>query len=297
MHCLVTGALGQLGRDLTATCPPGLEAMFLGADDLDVADEDEVTAALIRLAPRVVINAAAYTAVDRAESEPERAHAVNAQGPANLARIARILGIRVIHISTDYVFDGRGCRPYRPGDATGPLGVYGASKLAGEQRLLEALGPQQALVIRTAWLHGATGANFPKTILRLLGERDRLRVVADQVGSPTWTRPLAQALWAAVARPQVGGIHHWTDAGAASWYDLAVAVAEEGRALGLVTREVPIDPIPASAYPLPAARPHYSLLDCDATRVALEQPVRHWREGLRGMLSELRGRLPEPPAD
>ena len=182
-----------------------------------------------------MINTAAYTAVDAAERDSERAEAVNATGAAHVAEAAQRVGARVLHISTDFVFDGGRGYPYGPQDRAEPLGVYGRTKLAGEREVLRICG-EHALVVRTAWLYASHGRNFPLTMLRLMRERDHLGVVADQVGTPTWARALAEALWVGAARQGLSGVHHWTEAGVASWYDFAVAIQEEALAQGLLDR-------------------------------------------------------------
>lgn len=280
---VLTGAGGQLGRELVERAPAA-ELVALGRDALDIGDAGAVTERLAALAPEVVINAAAYTAVDRAESEPELARRGNAEGPGNLARACATLGIRLLHVSTDFVFDGRASEPYRPGDATAPLGEYGRSKLAGELAVREVL--PQAVILRTGWVYSRFGGNFVKTMLRLMAERDSLNVVCDQVGTPTWTGGLAEALWNFAARPDLSGTYHWSDAGVCSWYDFAVAICEEGRAHGLLPRPVAVHPIPASDYPTPARRPAFSVLDKSATWRDLGREGVHWREQLRHMLTE-----------
>jgi dTDP-4-dehydrorhamnose reductase len=270
-----------------ATQPPDTSVVALGHAAMDIADADAVARGVSQHQPDVLINAAAYTAVDKAESNPELAYKVNAEGAGVLAEAARRCGARFMHISTDFVFDGSQSHPYAPGDVTHPLGVYAASKLKGEQRVREILG-EQALILRTAWVYAATGGNFVRTILRLAGEHDKLTVVADQVGSPTWARSIADALWEAVRRPRFTGIHHWTDAGVASWYDFAVAVVEEALALGLLKEAVEVQSIPTSAYPTPARRPAYSVLDRSTAEQALGLRAAHWRANLRKMLLELR---------
>ena len=240
---------------------------------------------LADLRPSVVINAAAYTAVDRAESEQAAAFAVNADGPGHLARACAGLGARLIHVSTDFVFSGNACHPYQPADPTGPVSVYGESKLAGEQQVREALG-EQSVIVRTAWVYSRVGHNFVKTMLRLMAERDSLSVVADQVGTPTWARGLAEALWRIVDKPEIAGTLHWTDAGVASWYDFAVAIAEEAHAQGLLARPVAVKPIATADYPTPAARPAWSVLDKTASWQQLGCDGMHWREALRAMLAD-----------
>ncbi|MFV8818967.1 dTDP-4-dehydrorhamnose reductase [Haliea sp. E17] len=282
---LITGAGGQLGQELARSIPAGMRGIALGRAELDIADAEQVHYTLAALAPAVVINAAAYTAVDRAESEVVAAMAVNAAGPAALAAGCAQVNARLIHISTDFVFDGAAATPYAPNARPAPLGVYGRSKLAGEQRLRGIL--PEALVLRTGWVYSARGANFVKTMLRLMAERDTLTVVADQVGTPTWAAGLAGAIWAAVDRPAVSGTYHWSDAGVCSWYDFAVAIAEEALALGLLQGMPAIRPIPGSAYPTPARRPAFSVLDKTSSWRDLELEPVHWRQNLRRMLAEL----------
>ncbi|HEX6966468.1 MAG TPA: dTDP-4-dehydrorhamnose reductase [Gemmatimonadaceae bacterium] len=286
MRALITGADGQLGRELARCVPPGVEVRAVDVGELDITDAAAVRSACSAFAPTVVINAAAYTAVDRAESEPERAFAVNETGAGNVARAAVEQGARIVHVSTDYVFDGTAYRPYRPTDATNPLGAYGRSKLAGEEAVASA-ARERAVIVRTAWLYSAYGANFVRTMLRLLPERDVVRVVADQVGTPTWAANLARFLWTVAARPDVHGIMHWTDAGVASWYDFAVAIGEEALALGLIERAAPVISVRTEDYPTPAKRPSYGVLDKTASWSLLGEPACHWRSALRSMLREM----------
>lgn len=284
---LVTGgAGGQLGRELERHVPGDVQLWNLSRQRLDVTDPDAVNAAVTRFRPDWIINAAAYTAVDRAEQDPSRAHAVNGEGVGHLARAAAAGGARLLQVSTDFVFDGRRGSPYQPGDAPNPLNVYGASKLAGERQALETLG-QKAVIMRTAWVYASHGNNFVRTMLRLMNERDNLRVVADQVGSPTWAGGLARAVWLSVER-ELGGIHHWTDAGVASWYDFAVAIQEEALARGLLRRAATLHPVSSAEFPGPARRPSYSVLDKGPTWRALDCQADHWRVALRKMLGEFR---------
>ena len=285
MRVLVAGAGGQLGFELKRTRPLGVELLALSSGELDLTEAGAVRRRVAEERPGLIINAAAYTAVDRAEAERERAFAVNGQGAANLAVAAREADARLIHLSTDFVFDGEKSSPYLPDDAPNPLGVYGASKLAGEERVREILGPATAIV-RTAWVYSVHGHNFVKTMLRLLGEREAVSVIADQVGTPTWARHLAQALWR-MAERELTGVHHFTDAGVASWYDFAVAIQEESLALGLLGREALIRPIATGQYPLPARRPPYSVLDKTGLWQAIDWEPSHWRAALRAMLKEL----------
>ncbi len=283
---LITGAAGQLGYELQRLVPAGVVLVAVDRSQLDLADPATIDACIAVHRPSVIINAAAYTAVDRAESEPGLARAVNAHGPAALARAAAKHDARVIQISTDFVFGGTSARPWRPYDAVAPQSVYGQTKHEGERAVLDALGTG-ALVIRTAWLYSAHGGNFARTMLRLVQERDAVRVVSDQVGTPTWARSLAHVVWAAVCTPETSGILHWTDAGVASWYDFAVAIQEEALGLGLLDRAVPVHAITSAEYPVPARRPPFSVLDTTATTQALGLVPTHWRVNLRRMLGEL----------
>ena len=287
MRVLVTGAGGQVASALERLKPAAAELTSLAHADLDISDRAAVQRTVAHFRPEVLINAAAYTAVDKAEGEPERAERVNGDAPGFLAEAATTAGARFLHISTDFVFDGQSTAPYRPDAPTAPLGVYGSSKLRGERRALEGSGGR-ALVLRTAWVYAAAGQNFVRTMLRLMGERGTVRVVNDQQGSPTWASSVAQALWAATAVPEFQGIHHWTDAGIASWYDFALAIAAEGREAGLLKMPVEVFPIATAEYPTPARRPAYSVLDCSSTLTALKIRPAPWRDSLKKMLTELK---------
>lgn len=287
MKVLVTGSNGQLGYELARTCPASVTLLQADVAELDIADSAVVSHYIATQAPDVVINAAAYTQVDKAEQESELACKINAVGPENLARaLADQPRRRLLQVSTDYVFAGNAHRPYSIDAPVAPLGVYGASKLAGETAVTELL-PDRSVIIRTAWLYSARGANFVKTMLKLMAEREQLTVIADQIGSPTWGNGLARALWDVVANPAIRGVHHWTDAGVASWYDFAVAIQEEGQRLGLLSKAIPIRPIRTEDYPTPARRPNYSVLDKSALWAALGYNAPHWREALRSMMAEL----------
>ena len=283
---LITGAGGQLGIELQAAAPAGWRVIACGSAELDVTRTEAVDAALERERPAVVFHTAAYTAVDAAEEDPAAAEAVNAGGAAHVARAARRVAARLIHVSTDFVFDGAQGRPYTTGDRPNPLGAYGRSKLGGEREVLR-ITEGRALVLRTAGVYSSRGRNFVLTMLRLMQERDELGVVSDQIGTPTWARPLAGALWAAAGRAELRGIHHWTDAGVASWYDFAMAIQDEALRLGLLSRAIPIRPLRSEEYPARARRPSYSVLDTSATRSALGLTAAHWRVNLRTMLRGL----------
>ncbi len=283
MKALLTGANGQLGRALQATAPEGVRLVVLGSTELDIGDEAAVMAVVEAEKPELILNAAAYTAVDKAESDEEAALHVNSKGVANLALAARETGARLVHVSTDFVFDGASSTPYRPDSPTAPLGSYGRTKLAGER----AAAIADALIVRTAWVYGAAGHNFVRTMLRLMAERDEVRVVADQIGTPTFATGLAEAIWALDAAGAKGIFHH-ADSGVASWYDFAVAIQEEALELGLLGRAVPVIPIATRDFPTPARRPAYSVLDKSATIDILGAPAPHWRVNLRRMLRELK---------
>ena len=282
MKALITGANGQLGRALQETAPANVEIIAAGSAELDIGDANAVTAFVSQHEPNLILNAAAYTAVDKAESEEELALRVNRDGPANLSAAASKNNARFVHVSTDFVFDGISGIPYPVDAPTAPAGTYGRSKLAGEQ----AVNPD-TLIVRTAWVYASTGHNFVRTMLRLMAERDEVRVVADQIGTPTFAPSLAGALWALSAKGATG-MHHYTDSGAASWYDFAVAIQEEAVALGLLERAVPVLPIATSDFPTPATRPHYSVLDKSQTFALLGAPAPHWRVNLRQMLQDVK---------
>ncbi len=287
MRVLITGASGQVGSALLRSLPPGIEVHAPTRGELDVGDARAVHAAVSAIEPGLIINAAAYTAVDQAESEPFVADAINAQAPQYLAEAAHTLeDCRLIQLSTDYVFDGRGSAPYRPGDATHPLSVYGRTKLAGEQAVLGVLG-NRAVVLRTAWVYAAQGRNFLLTMLRLMRERGAVRVVADQRGSPTAAFSIARALWRLGQLPHLHGVLHWTDAGVASWYEFARAIAEDALAAGLLSQPVEVAPVAAADYPTAAHRPANSVLDTAASTAQLNLKPEPWRQNLRATLADL----------
>lgn len=296
MKILVTGKNGQLGSELQKTCPSNVELICFGSKELDISNAEQVNELLITHSPDIVINAAAYTAVDKAETDSDQAYAVNKLGAANLANACKNIDAKLIHISTDFVFDGTSTMPYTASDATNPLGVYGASKLAGEQAINEILG-SQATIVRTAWVYSVFGNNFVKTMLRLMAEKEQLGIVGDQVGTPTWAAGLANMLWALVAKASseqvlntenTATILNWTDAGVASWYDFAVAIQELAIEQGLLAKSIPISAIPAASYPTPAKRPAFSVLNkAQAEEISGVKTV-HWRTQLKAMLTELK---------
>ena len=304
MKVLITGAAGQLGQALQRAVPVGLAGQSVelilcsrrggeGALALDLADAAACGALVQQIKPDWLINAGAYTAVDRAEAEPDLARAVNASAPLVFAQALQRTGGRMLQLSTDFVFSGRQGRPYEPGVDPEPLGVYGATKAEGELAVLERLnGAGRAVVLRTGWVYGPVGRNFLLTMLRLLAQRDSLGVVADQVGCPTATAGLAEACWQVLARAALGpndvpAVLHWSDAGVASWYDFAMAIRELALPQGLLMRAATVRPLTTAEYPTPARRPSYSLLDCSASRAQLGLEPRHWREALVAVMGEL----------
>ncbi len=285
MKVLIIGSNGQLGWELQRTCPDGYDYTAMDYPEMDITQKESVKALLDQQQPDWIINCAAYTHVDRAETEAEAAHAINATGVEYLAQGAKEVCARMIHISTDFVFNGNSCRPYRPTDKPDPLSVYGTTKLAGEQAVTNIL-KEDALIIRTAWLYSSHGNNFVCTMIRLMQEKEFLNVVDDQIGTPCWAKGLANAVWAAVDK-NLKGIFHWTDAGVASWYDFSVAIQEESVLAGLLERSIPILPISSEHYPAPARRPPLSLLDKSSFSAATGLIPSHWRHQLRRMIQEL----------
>lgn len=301
---LLIGQDGQVGQELQKTLAPLGEVIGVGRQQLDLAQPELIQQVIAEAAPNLIVNAAAYTAVDKAESEPDLAYAINAIAPKQMAESAQRLGVPLIHISTDYVFDGSQSTPYTETDATNPLGIYGKSKLAGEaeiQQLYERHPDLQFIILRTAWVYGARGkGNFVKTMLRLGAEREELRVVADQVGTPTWAAEIARAITAlskqfltpptdttSTTSANLSGIYHFTNSGITSWYDFAVAIFEEAKSLGVPLKLQRVIPITTAEYPTPTQRPAYSALANQKIQTILQSPAPQWRQGLRQMLSEL----------
>jgi dTDP-4-dehydrorhamnose reductase len=280
MKVLITGAAGQLGGALQRCAPDEAVITAIDVADCDLTDAAALRAVLASAAPDLILNAAAYTAVDKAESDEATAQAINADAVAIMAEAMEASGGKLVHVSTDFVFDGTSPRAYLPDDARAPISAYGRTKAAGEDHVRPG-----DILVRTAWVYEAGGANFVRTMIRLMKEREELGVVSDQIGAPTWATGLARTLWGLVAKGASGTFHH-SDAGVASWYDFAVAIAEEAHAAGLLPRIPAIRPITAADYPTPARRPAFSLLDCRATRAALGDTPVHWREHLRLMLKE-----------
>jgi dTDP-4-dehydrorhamnose reductase len=286
---LITGAKGQVGWELTRQAPlAGFDLLALDADGLDITDAQAIQRVLAESAIDGVINAAAYTAVDRAEQQSEQAYAVNRDGPAYLAAACTERGIPLLHLSTDYVFAGDQTRPYREDDPVSPLGVYGQSKWAGEQAVRQTLS--QHVILRTSWVFGVHGHNFVKTMLRLAQEREHLRVVADQHGSPTFAGDIAAALLHIIAHPAwaaglAWGTYHFTGSPPTTWHDLATAAIEQARRW----RRLPVQaitPITTADYPTPAARPLYSVLDTQRFAQVFGYPSPSWQPGLAQLVKQ-----------
>jgi dTDP-4-dehydrorhamnose reductase len=283
---LVFGCGGQVGSAVVAAAPAQHRVVARTRAELDIGDERAVKRVLSETGADWVVNAAAYTAVDLAEDQPAQATAVNDTAVGVLASAASAAGCRLLHLSTDFVFDGKSNRAYVPADQANPLSVYGVSKLGGERQVLNGAG--SGIVLRTAWVYAAAGRNFVLTMLRLMREKEQLNVVCDQIGTPTWATGIATAIWGLIEAGAPGGVYHWTDLGVASWYDFAVAIQDEALARGLLSRAVPITPISSAAYPTRARRPAFSVLDSGSTRALIKVPARHWRNNLRTMLDDIR---------
>ena len=287
MKVLIIGRQGQVSRELQHRLGTLGELIVLGRDQLDMAQPDQIRRHVRCIQPDLIINAAAYTAVDLAESEPQTAFAINAVAPGILAEEALTLDIPLIHYSTDYVFDGMKTTPYNEDDRPNPLGVYGKSKLAGEQAIIEMQGKH--LILRTSWVYSTQGRNFLLTMQRLLQEQAELRVVADQVGAPTWAGTVAHSTRAVIERwqshaPATWGVYHLTAQGSTSWFGFAQAIGEALRQQGKTCAT--LLPISSSEYPLPAARPLNSCLDCSRLRREWGVSQPEWQTALRECLAQ-----------
>lgn len=281
---VVVGKSGQLACELKKL---HRDFIFLGRDDINLFDQEALNNTLSNLSPTAIINAAAYTAVDKAETESESAYALNAEAVKLLASYCKENHCHLVHISTDYVFQGDKGSPYLESDSLSPLGVYGVSKAQGEKYLQEILG-SDGCILRTSWVYSSFGNNFVKTMLKLMASKEQLSIVGDQIGSPTWARSLAEATVFA-AQNEVKGVFHWTDLGVASWYDFAIAIQELAVEKGLLTDSIPLYPINTEQYPTPAKRPHYSVLDKSNTiDIFTGIDNKHWRCQLSAMLDELK---------
>lgn len=298
MKILLFGKSGQVGWELQRSLAPLGQLVALGSESREMCgnlrDPDGIARTVRDVAPDVIVNAAAHTAVDKAESEPGLAEALNARAPGVLADEALRCGALLVHYSTDYVFDGGGSLPWQESDATGPLGVYGRTKLEGEQAIQRS--GCRHLIFRTSWVYAARGKNFAKTMLKLAGERDRLTVIADQFGAPTGAELLADVT-ALVLRdgcgtPSVDGIYHLAAGGETTWHGFATFVCEFARRAGVALRAAAIDPVPTTAFPTPAKRPLNSRLNTSKLRGTFGLSLPDWQGGVGRMLAEI---LPEKP--
>lgn len=298
---LLLGKDGQLGHELYNDLSGLGELMAAGRDTVDLAAPEQIRHAIRNFKPHVIVNSAAYTAVDKAESEPDRANAINGIAPTVMAEEAQRLKATLIHVSTDYVFDGAKNTPYLETDHPNPMGVYGQTKLKGEQGVQASC--DRHFILRTAWVYGVGGkGNFVKTMLRIGAERQELRVVVDQVGTPTWTGDLSQAiaqltrkvLRDPIAVDSLSGVYHYTNSGAISWYDFAEAIFDEAAAIGFPRAVERIVPITTAEYPTAAARPAYSVLSTRKIQSVLGDLPPYWRKGLRQMLKSLYAKTLQP---
>jgi dTDP-4-dehydrorhamnose reductase len=297
---LLIGKDGQVGQELQKTLSVLGSLVSVGRDQLDLTQPDAIRQVIQATQPTLIVNAAAYTAVDKAETEIDLAKTINTEAPTVMAEIAQRMGSALIHISTDYVFDGAKNTPYLESEPTHPLGIYGASKLAGEQgiqQITEQFPAWQYGILRTAWVYGTQGkGNFVKTMLRLGAEREEVRVVYDQTGTPTWSADIARAIAKLSSHflnpnesesESLRGVYHFTNSGVTSWYDFAVEIFATAKSLGFPLQIQRVIPITTAEYPTAAQRPAYSVLSCRKISALLDQPICHWRQALQQMLTEL----------
>ncbi len=285
---LLLGSTGQVGQELLKTLSTLGEVITLTRQELDLTNSDQIAETIASWQPKIIINASAYTAVDKAESESELAMAINTVAPKIMAQAAQVLSATLVHISTDYVFNGKNHTPYIEEDEPDPIGVYGKSKLLGELGVKE--NCDRHIILRTAWVYGARGhGNFVKTMLRLGAEKEELRIVSDQIGNPTWSYDIANAIANLLNFPEnqiPWGTYHFTNSGVASWYDFAVAIFEEGHKLNFPLKIKTVLPITTEEYPTPAQRPAFSVLSKAKFRKTLGVYPPYWRDSLKKMLEE-----------
>lgn len=289
MKIVVIGKSGQLASELHALSNDQVEIICLGRNEINIVNKNAIEEALTRFRPDAVINAAAYTAVDLAEKESEQANQINGYAVGYLAQVCKSLAIHLVHLSTDFVFDGSNSTPYLTTDKHAPVNKYGASKAIGEKLLIE-LMPENSCIIRTAWVYSTHGNNFVKTMLNLMESKPELGIISDQIGTPTYAKTLAQAcIYAAVNKHS--GIYHWTDQGVASWYDFAVAIQELALEKKLLGKKIPIKAITTADYPTPAKRPSFSVLNKSQNAETFpSELIVHWRQQLNCMLNDFKNR-------
>lgn len=282
MKVLIIGKSGQLASELIDTKPNRIEVLALGRENIEIESINSISEQIAKFNPSVVVNASAYTAVDKAETDSDAAYAINFSAVENIAKVCKSNNIRLIHVSTDFVFDGKKNSAYKTSDKTHPISVYGASKLAGEKAIFEN-HPEDSAIVRTSWLYSGYGNNFVKTMLRLMAAKDSLNVVADQVGCPTYAKELACFIWKLTSQEVIKPLYNWSDLGVASWYDFAVAIQDIAIECDILNKKIPIKAISSQEYPTPAKRPQFSLLD--STESYQIYPANHWREQLKIMMS------------
>ena len=287
MKIIVIGSNGQLASELRELSNTNVEIICLGRNDLNIYDDDDLFNCLAHYEAQAVINAAAYTAVDLAEENQESAMALNYHAVSSLAKVCRRLNLFLLHVSTDFVFDGKKSTPYFVDDDRNPLSIYGKSKVDGEDALTEML-PDSSCIIRTSWVYSVYGNNFVKTMLKLMSVKQNLSIVSDQIGSPTSAYFLANACVFAVVN-KIIGIHHWTGLGVASWYDFAVSIQELAFEQGILDKKIELNPISTKEYPTSAARPSYSVLDKSSLYTDFKDLKKlHWRSELKLMIEKLK---------
>lgn len=284
MKVVIIGKSGQLATELVVELPKDIEYLSWGRNDVDITSYTELSAKVQQFKPDVIINAAAYTAVDKAESDIEAAYAINATAVENMAKVAKENSCRFLHASTDFVFDGESNLAYDVDSSTNPTSIYGASKLAGELAIKRTY-PENSAIVRTSWVYSAFGNNFVKTMLRLMKEKEQLGVVSDQIGCPTNAKSLAQFMWLLASHDDLKLVYHWSDSGVASWFDFAVAIQTLGLTQGLLDEKIPISAIKSSDYPTPAKRPKFSLLNSSDSNLIMAQM--HWREQLADCILQI----------
>jgi dTDP-4-dehydrorhamnose reductase len=282
MKVLIIGKSGQLASELIDTKPAGFEVLALGREDIEILTIDSISEQVTKFNPEIVLNASAYTAVDKAETDSDAAYAINFSAVENIAKVCKSNNIRLIHVSTDFVFDGQKNTAYSTSDKTNPISVYGDSKLAGEKAIRE-YHPDDSTIVRTSWLYSKHGNNFVKTMLRLMSEKEALSVVADQIGCPTYAKELACFIWKLASQEEIKPLYNWSDLGVASWYDFAVAIQDIAIECDILNKRIPIKTISTQEYPTPAKRPQFSLLDSIESHQIY--PANHWREQLKVMMS------------
>lgn len=284
MKAVIIGRNGQVTWELQHTLPANTEMLVLGSNEVNINDLNELRSKVEAFLPNVIINASAYTAVDKAESDVDEAYAINRDAVHNIVIVAKELNARLIHISTDFIFDGTKNTAYKVNDLTNPVSVYGASKLAGELAIKD-IYPENSTIVRTSWVYSSHGNNFVKTMLRLMADKSELSVVADQIGCPTYAKDLAEFIWQLSSLENVEQVYNWTDLGVASWYDFAVEIQRIAVDNEILSKSIPILPIKSELYPTPASRPHFSLLDVsDSQTIKIGM---HWADNLSECMKKL----------